>query len=323
MTVFVALALTLALAVLVLGLAPLLRRGRALGPVLVISALLATAGLYLTIGTPAALDPSVREAPKTLAGAVSRLEAELARDPRQPEGWQLLADGYRAQGRSADAARAYDQALRHGRRTPDLLAQAAEARALASAERRFDATATALLDEALRIDPMHERSRWFLGVAYRQAGRPADAARTWEPLLARVQPSTAAALRPQVDAARREAGLPPLAVPDAPAGLEVRVAIAPSVRARLSPDAVVFVVAREPGQRMPVAVERLAVSALPATVVLGDDDSPMPTRRLSQIRKVEVVARVSRDGTANARDGDPQSPPAASASRGQVTVEIR
>lgn len=324
MTAFIAAAAVLAVLVLLLALAPLLRRRSAFGAVLAASALLATTGLYMLVGTPAALDPAVREPPATLEAAITRLEAELARDPRQPEGWALLADGYRAQGRSADVARAYEQALRHGKRTPDLLAQAAEARALATPDRRFDASATAMLEEALRADPAHERSRWFLGVALRQAGRAADAARTWEPLLARVQSSTAAALRPQIDAARRDAGLPPLpATPSNGTGLQVDVALAPALRAGLPADATVFVIAREPGQRMPVAVERVALGALPARVTLGDDDSPMPTRRLSQVARVEVLARVSTDGTAAGRAGDPQSAVAESMPTGTVRLEIR
>ena len=79
---------------------------------------------------------------------------------------------------------------------------------------------------------------------------------------------------------------------------------------RLPEGAVVYVIARQTeGPPMPVAVERLPVSALPTVVTLDDGDSPMPTRKLSQLREVELVARLSESGVANKQDGDIESKP--------------
>jgi cytochrome c-type biogenesis protein CcmH len=58
---------------------------------------------------------------------------------------------------------------------------------------------------------------------------------------------------------------------------------------------------------MPVAVRRLALGDLPASVTLGDADSVMPTRRLSDVGRVEVLARASVRGSANAGPGDLES----------------
>ena len=60
---------------------------------------------------------------------------------------------------------------------------------------------------------------------------------------------------------------------------------------------------------MPVAVERHAVRDLPLHIVLDDGDSPMPTRKLTQLREVELVARISESGVANKQDGDIESKP--------------
>ena len=322
---FIAAALALGLAVLVPAFWPLIRRRPTIGGILAGAALVLVSSLYLLVGTPAALDPANVRTPDTLAGAVQRLEAELARKPAQPDGWRLLADAYRAQGRVADSARAFGQAVRYSPRDSDLLAQAAEARALASPDRRFDAEAMAYLRRALAAEPTHQRSRWFMGVAQRQAGKAADAAATWQALLADVDPATANALRPQIDAARADAGLPPLpadALPTARA-LTVAVHIAPALRRTLPADAAVFVLAREPGGRpMPVAARRIRLDDLPATLTLSDADSPMPTRRLSQLSKVEVLARVSRSGIANAASGDPESATRVVATDGRIELTI-
>ena len=102
---FIAAAVVLGLAVLVTAFWPLIRRRPAIGGLLAGAALVLVSSLYLLVGTPAALDPANVRTPDTLAGAVERLEAELARKPAQADGWRLLADAYRAQGRPADVAR--------------------------------------------------------------------------------------------------------------------------------------------------------------------------------------------------------------------------
>ena len=315
MTGFVATCALLALATFGWVLRPLWR-ARPL-PVTVAIVLLAvcTGLLYRLVGTPAALDPAQREAPRTMDEAIARLEADLARDPTQVEGLRLLGRAYSRQQQPAKARDAFARAVKLAPDDPDLLVEAAESRARATADRRFDAAAIAMLEDALRLQPMHQRGRWFLGIALRQQGREADAAATWEPLLGIVDATTAAALRPQIDAARADAGLPPLAVPadavrDDASALTIRLRIDPALLRAGPADASVFVIARRPGgPPMPVAVEKHPLSALPATVVLDDADGPMPTQKLSQLDEVEVLARVSASGNAMPQPGDVESQP--------------
>lgn len=284
-------------------------------PVAVAIVLLAvcTGLLYRLVGTPAALDPAQREAPRSIEEAIARLEADLARDPNQVEGLRLLGRAY-LQQQPAKARDAFARAAKLAPDDPDILVEAAESRARADADHRFDAAAIALLEDALRLQPVHQRGRWFLGIALRQQGRDADAAATWEPLLGIVDATTAAALRPQIDAARADAGLPPLAEDGAksaaPHALTVRLHVDPALVQASPADASVFVIARRSGgPPMPIAVEKHPLSALPATVVLDDGDSPMPTQKLSQLDEVEVLARVSASGDAMPQPGDVGSQP--------------
>ena len=154
----------------------------------------------------------------------------------------------------------------------------------------------------------------FIGVAQRQRGQDAEAAKTWEPLLAQVDARTAASLRTQVNAAREAAGLPPLASAEPVAtqgpGLRVKVSLDPdfAARVRLRGDAVVFVSARPVGgPPMPVAAERHTIQELPLDIVLDDSDSLMPTRKLSELDEVEISARLSAGGTADRQEGDIES----------------
>jgi len=307
------------LGLLVLGgaLWPLWRRApRAAGGLLVALGLCSLA-LYRLVGTPQALEPQATQAPATLDAAITRLQDELQRNPQAAEGWQLLGRALAAQGKPEQARDAFARAARLLPDDPDALVEAAQSRSLADPQRRLDQEAVALLEHALALQPSHQRARWFLGVAQRQRGQPALAAATWEPLLTQVDASTANSLRAQINAARSEAGQPPLqadtptAAP-ASAGVNVEVSLDPDLatRVQLSGDAAVFVIARQVGgPPMPVAVQKHALQDLPLRITLGDADSPMPTMKLSALKEVELIARLSASGNAQRGEGDLESAP--------------
>lgn len=327
---FVIAGLVLAVLTLTYVLRPLWRTRRVAGIAVVVGLTLATGLAYFAIGTPAALDTAQRRAPQTLADAITQLESELERDPNQVEGWRLLGRAYVAEGNSTKAADALTRAVKLVPDDPDLLAEAAEMRALAAPERRFDAQGVAMLQQAIELQPMHQRARWFLGIAQRQAAQHAQAAATWEPLLTVVDASAAVPLRAQIDAARAEAGLPPLpqgATPTAAAtaqgGLTVKVTVAPELAAKVPTNASLFVIARQAGgPPMPVAVEKLPAKDFPREVVLDDGDSPMPTMKLSQLDKVEVLARISASGNAMPQPGDLEAKAKPSDKSGVVELVI-
>lgn len=280
---------------------------------------LATMLLYRAVGTPAALNVQAVRQPATMEEAVALLEQRLQADPSQPEGWRLLGRSYAQIQQPAKARDAYARAAQLAPNDPDALVEAAEARALAEPSRLFDAQAVGLLQQALKVQPGHQRAAWFLGVTQRQQGRDADAVATWEAILPAVDPQTATALREQIAQARKAAGMPAMAEPPPPAttaagaagGLQVRVALAPGIDIRALPaTARLFILARQPGgPPMPIAAEQHPLSALPVSTTLDDGDSPMPTMKLSQLREVEVLARISMSGTAMRGEGDIASAP--------------
>jgi cytochrome c-type biogenesis protein CcmH len=315
MVTFAVIAALLALVVLAVLLRPLWRSARPVALGVAVLVLASTALLYRLVGTPQALDPTALRAPETLGEAIAQLEAELQRNPGQAEGWRLLAQALQRENQPIKARDAFAKAVALSPDDADLLAEAAQSRALADANRLFDAEAVRLLQRALVLQPEHQRARWFLGIAQRQAGDHAAAATTWEPLLRQVDAATATSLRKEIDSARVAAGMPPLPAAVAIAagpGVSVNVSLDPdfAARVRLRGDATVFVIAREPGgPPMPVAVEKRGVAELPFSATLDDGDSPMPTRKLSQLREVELVARLSESGVANKQDGDIESKP--------------
>ncbi len=315
MAALIVIAIVLGLIVLATVLRPLWASARGVALGIAGISLLSAGLLYQLLGTPQALDAAARQAPQTLEAAIEQLKTALARDPKQAEGWVLLAQAYQRTGDTGGARDAFAKAALSAD-DADLQTDAAQARAMADAAHNFEAQALALLHRALQINPKHQRAHWFLGVAQRQAGQNAQAAATWAPLLAQVDASTAASLRKEINVARNLAGQPPL--PDAPPAaaasvlLTVKVSLDPSLaaRVRLQPDAKVFVIARQVGgPPMPVAAQKHAVSELPFSASLSDADSPMPTLKLSQMTEVELVARLSATGEAMPQAGDLQSKP--------------
>lgn len=314
MGLFAALAALLTVAVLAGVLWPLWRDSRGLVFGTLVALGIATFALYRVVGAPDALDPAAKAVPTTLEEAVAQLEAELKKHPNEPEGWRLLGKSYAAQERYPEARAAFDRAIKLMPDNADLLVEAAQARMFADPQRRLGSDEVTLLYRALAIEPNHQRARWFLGVSQRQNDQPAEAAKTWEPLLAQVDANTATTLRTQINTARSEAGLPPL--PEAPAAapspalLTVVVDIAPGLKARLSAGDVLFVFARQAGgPPMPVAAKRVPATEFPITVALSDSDSPMPTMKLSQTGNVELVARISKAGDVTAKPGDLEAAP--------------
>ena len=313
MTLFLFAAALLLVLVLYAVLRPLLGRSPRVAAAVAAIVVAGSTALYLQYGTPDALDPTMVRAPETLAEARAQLERKLADSPEDAEGWRLLGRAYTAEEKPADAARAYAEAAKRAPRDADILTEAAEARALANAGHRFDEAAVAQLKQALAVDPKHQRARWFLGISQRQAGQPAQAAETWAPLLATVDPKTVEVLLTQVNEARAEAGLAPITAPkhEAAAGaLPVRVSLSPVLLERLeaSPQARVFVIARAAGgPPVPVAVQKHPVDALPLDITLSDADSLMPTAKLSALKEAEISARLSLAGSADRQPGDLES----------------
>lgn len=301
-------AAVLAAAVALVALWPL-RHARPRTPLIAMLLAVGVAGgaLYTLVGTPQATGQAGNVAPATLRDGIQDLQQALAADPSRADGWALLGRSQMALGNLADANAAYARALQLAPDEPEVLVEAAQARAQADPGKQFDDTALQWLQHALQVAPQHERAAWLTGIAQRQRGQNAQAAATWEALLPRLAPGAAKALREQIAIAREQAGLPVAAAATAPAAgaLTVQVSVDPALVARLPAGTAVFVIARAPGgPPMPVAVEKHTLADLPLQVTLDDSDSPMPTQPLSSLQAVEVFARLSASGNAARQEGD-------------------
>ena len=84
-----------------------------------------------------------------------------------------------------------------------------------------------------------------------------------------------------------------------------KVSIAPGLAGKGSATDTLFVFAREmSGPPMPVAIVRATKKDLPFSFRLDDSTSMMPSRKLSDVGTVVIVARLSKSGQAMPQSGD-------------------
>ncbi len=277
----------------------------------------AAACLYVLVGTPQAVTGQAgAPSTQTLRVGVQALQQALAQDPQRADGWALLGRSQQELGDHPSAAVAFERAVTLAPDDPGLLVEAAQARARIDADKRFDDTAMGWLRHALAVAPDAERASWLLGIGLRQRGQDQQAAQVWEALLPRLQPAAAQALQEQIAVARQASAQAPGPVPDPPVaatapGLAINLHLPAGFNAADWPtSAAVFVLARAiDGPPMPVAVKRFPLAQVPAQVRLDDSDSPMPTQPLSSHAVVEVLVRISRNGSAERSEGDLQGTP--------------
>jgi cytochrome c-type biogenesis protein CcmH len=236
---------------------------------------------------------------------VRQLATRMEANPDDGHGWVMLAQSYRMLDEYPAAVGAYRQALQRLDENADLLTEYADALIMA-ADGRVTAQAAALTQRALGLDPNHQSALWLAGVGAYQTGDYAEADVHWTRLLSGLPGASEAA--EQVRYARDSARVLGLGA-GAPApqseGFAVRVELEGSLADGLSGEETVLVFARAAnGSRMPLAIERLTVADLPRTVTLDASNAMIEGVRLDAVGEVEIVARVSRDGMAEARTGD-------------------
>jgi cytochrome c-type biogenesis protein CcmH len=321
---FIAAAVMIAVALAAL-LLPLIRQGRKSGHSRGVFALtlaiafvlpLTAAGLYLLIGTPAALNGVIAEAeqPLTLPQAIDELRAHLAQQPNDQQGWMLLAQTSTMQHDPAAARGAYDHVLQLNANNAEAMVGWAETDSMTRSDHMIEGRALELLKRAVQLQPDSQRGLWLLGISDFQHGEYREAAATWRVLQPQLEPGSkvAQAVAEQIAVAdTRAGGAPadasssaPVAAPQG-AALQVQVTLASALKDKVAAGDALFVYARaENGPPMPLAVAKLDASQLPTKVTLTDAMAMTPAMKLSSVARVFVGARISHSGQPIAQPGD-------------------
>ncbi len=321
--IFVVLVAALTLLSLLWLLRPLWRE-RATRPTAMVTAVLLSAtagGLYLATSQWTWPEESV--AADSPAAMVSQLARRLEREPNDVQGWLMLGRSHAALGQYPLALRAYQRADRlEGSRNPEAIIGMAEAMVM-QADGAIDPRATRLFEQALALEPQSEKALFFTAVSAQRRGDTALAIERFEKMLQLGPPDNIRGiLQQQIDRLRgakattgpvMAAGTATAAATEAArsatAGDKPRVIVAvsikPSLAQQVAAGSTLFVFVRAPGRPgPPLAVKRLP-AVFPVSVELTAADSMVPGLSFAPNDTVEVSAKVSSDGSATPKSGEP------------------
>lgn len=113
---------------------------------------------------------------------VSRVESHLQDNPGDARGWEVIAPVYLRIGRTADAARAYENTIRIAGSTAERHAGLGEA-LTREADGVVTAGARAAFEKAIELDPLLVRPRFYLALADAQDGDTGGAVAAWKAML--------------------------------------------------------------------------------------------------------------------------------------------
>jgi cytochrome c-type biogenesis protein CcmH len=290
--------------------------------------------LYWTWGTPEAVilpsasmratqgvsDDAPQQTSDGLETLAARLKKKLEQHPDDGVGWALLARSYVEIGRHAAAAPIYEKAMQLLPDDPQLLVDYADTLGTLQG-RTLTGKPDLLIQQALTIDPNHVKALMLAGTVAFDRQEFGQAAQYWERASAHLPTEAEGVVRQELRAGIAEAkglagGTPamakavglaaPLTRSGGPAAaLSGTVSLAPRLAGKIAPTDTLFVFAREMnGPPMPVSIVRAAKQEWPFTFRLDDSTSPMPSRKLSDVGSVVIVARLSKSGQAMPQRGD-------------------
>lgn len=272
---------------------------------------LLSSGLYFSLGDAARIADTNAQQPMTREGVekmVAEFAAKMEKDPSNLKGWTMLARSYRILGRDQEAATAYERAGNFIDTDAQLLADYADTLAN-NANGNFSGKPLALINKALKLDPNNLMALWLSGTAAYTTGNYMAAILAWEKLAQQLPRGSeeAKSVEGSIAEARSKAGLP-AANPVAPVvgskGISGTIEIAADVKSKLKASDIVMVIARQPGERMPVAVLKTSVSVFPMNFALTDALAMNPSAPLSKLTEADIEVRISKTGMAKPEAGD-------------------
>jgi cytochrome c-type biogenesis protein CcmH len=205
------------------------QRARRFATYAVIAMPLAALAFYLFVGSPempseplaARLAAPTNE--QDIPTLVARIEAHLAANPDDGEGWQIVAPVYLRLGRFDDSVKAYGNVIRLLGPTADRESDLGEA-LVSAAGGTVTAEAHAAFARAAELDATSVRPRFYLALALGQAGKTDEAIAAWTALLAGASDKAPWVAVAKAELAKLEGGAATAAPPPGPTAADVKAA---------------------------------------------------------------------------------------------------
>ena len=253
---------------------------------------------------------------------LSQLEQRLINEPDDIDGWLMLTNSYTTLERYPDALRAIDNLYRLKGDDPTVLLRYADILSMVNGG-TFTGKPTELINNALQLDPENANGLWLAGLAANERGEINNAIDYWQRLVPKLEEGSEPQqqIKHYIQLARQhfeqsQKGMAqngrdsdePIYDDNMPAqgnAIQVNVSLSDTLINEANENDTVFIYAKAiVGPPMPLAVLRKKVSDLPLQATLDDSMSMLPSHKLSNHSNVQVIARISASGNANAQTGD-------------------
>ena len=239
---------------------------------------------------------------------VAQLQARLAQQPDDIEGWKLLGRSATVRGNYPLARDAFSQAYTRSQgQDPDAIVGYAESLIL-NDEREIDGQAAELFEKAVTMAPDNSRALWYGGIVAYRRGDLALAQQRWVELQNQdLPPNLRQMVAERLSELEKQPNAPPPSAPvaaPASAAATISIQLAPALAAQVPSQATLFVIARRGEGGPPLAVVRRPVGTWPVAITMSDADAMLPGTSLATAGPVRLIARISSSGQPTATSGD-------------------
>lgn len=236
-----------------------------------------------------------------MRATVEKLSASLQNQPDNDQGWFLLGQSWNSLSAYDKSSEAFGHLVKKYPGDASLASYYAEALFLLD-QQRFSPRVTLAVEQALKLNPNNVLMLELTGMKAYRAGDTNTALSLFRRALSGAKDERAVLLQQAIVRLGGDSGGE---LSDANTGRSLKVLVELAEGVGSPANATVYVYARAfQGPPMPLAVERLTVSALPALVTLTAAQAMMQGMSLDDVDKVQLVARISESGIANASPDD-------------------
>jgi len=244
----------------------------------------------------------VNTMPSDIDEMVTNLENRLRAEPENVEGWLMLGRTYAQLQQVAESRHAYGQALSLDP-SPEAKLGVAEADILLDRDNLMG-DAGRLVEEVLEVEPQNPKALFYGGMVAMVRNDIDTFRDRWQRLLTLSPPDEIRAVI-EAQLAMVDAAPGQISTTEQNPGISVSVSVSAGVAEQINPEAVLYLVARDPDRPgPPVAVVRHPAARLPTTLNISDSNAMTPGRLLSSLPRVQLIARITNSGKPVAQPGD-------------------
>lgn len=240
---------------------------------------------------------------------IEELEQHLTKDSENLYYWFLLARLSGDRQDYAKAAEAYQQILDRDQSSGMVMAELAQAKFLRD-QHKMSEEIGQLIQQSLALEPNNTTALGLSGIYSFYKKDYVAAIRAWQKAINLLGSDSldAKGLSSGIEKAKAmylASGGNDESLTKMLAQKTIKLSVAIDSAISLDPSQLVFVYAREwNGSKMPLAITRVPLARLPTEIVLTEDMAMSPQATLATANQIELVARISQDGSPNAKQGD-------------------